>query len=107
MENLFAHESWVEIINNSDDELERRVGLGESDVYETFTDDRGELYRAMRKQFGRCTSKVYHGETDPKEIGWIFVKRQKYQDSRETYLQETWVTVHTKLPTRTIKYHYA
>jgi hypothetical protein len=106
MANLFVKESWVEI-TKTDDEEERRLGLGESDVYETFTDNRGDLYRSLQKTYGRCVSKVYHGEKDPKEIGWVFVQRQKYQDADETYLQETWVTVHTQIPTKTIKYHYA
>lgn len=110
MENklLFASETWMEVENYRTDD-ERRVGLGESGTYETFTDNRGELYRAMQKEYGRCTGKVYIGEDQDqiKEIGWVFIKRQTYQDSDETYLQETWVTIHTKEPTKTIEYHYA
>ncbi len=111
MENLFVQETWIEVRNKNTDK-ERRIGLGESDVYETFTDDRGELYRAMQKEYGRCISKIYVDEAGfkrrkkmPKfkEIGWVFVKREKYGDCNETYLQETWVTVQTKEPARKIE----
>ena len=103
---LFVQENLMEVQNiNTDDE--KRILLNESDIYETFTNDRGELYRSLQKEYGRCISKVYVGETDIKEIGWVFVKREMYNDCNETYLQETWITVHTKKPTKTIKYHYA
>jgi len=81
---------------------------GNSDVYETFTDNRGELYRAMVKEYGRCVSKIYvdvAGKAKP--VGWCFVKRRKYEDCDETYLQEVWVTVHEAPPTKTTQHHYA
>ena len=69
--------------------------IGESDVYETFTDDPGELYRAMRREYGRCISKVYvDSPNGPRAIGWVFQARDKYEDTGETYLREVWVTVH-------------
>jgi hypothetical protein len=56
----------------------------------------GELYRAMRDEYGRCMSKVYrddpeHGE--PLHIGWFFESRQRYEDTGEPYLRGAWVIV--------------
>lgn len=94
---LFAQENWINITEN--------CGQGDSDVYETGCETRPELYRAMQQQYGRCIGKVYIDAGKP--VGWIFHKRQKYDDCNKTYLQETWVTVHSGPPTKTIKYHYA
>lgn len=85
--------------------------MGESDIFETFTDDRGDLFQSLMSEYGRCKGKIYHdnvlddnGNNLP--IGYIFQKRQKYNDSNETFLMETWVTFHVKPPTKTIEYHY-
>ena len=82
--------------------------LGDSGVYETFTDNTGRLFRSLQKEFGRCTGKCYIDMPDgsAKQIGWVFQKRQKYTDCNETYLAETWVTLHSAPPTRTVEYHY-
>ena len=55
------------------------------------------LYRfGVRESYGRCTSKVYVDTSDgTKHIGYVFVKRTKYQDSNETYLHETWLSYAT------------
>lgn len=80
---------------------------------EAFTEDRGELYRALVREYGRCTGKVYvdrkvavngdpaHGFTyEPLPIGWVFLKRMDYEDAHRipagrerTYLREVWVMV--------------
>jgi hypothetical protein len=39
-------------------------------------------------------------------IGWTFQKRQRYDGSKEYFLQEVWVTLHQASPTKTIEYHY-
>ena len=81
----------------------------ESEVYESAYEDVGELFRACRREYGRCISKVYIDRNDgtSQAIGWVFLKRVPYQDApNETYLQEAWITVHKAPPTRTIKYHY-
>ncbi len=55
----------------------------------------GEIYRASQKEHGRCTGKVYI-DTQSRgtiSVGWVFVKRQKFDDSSETFLMETWVTL--------------
>ena len=103
-QNLYIQEDYVQITNDG-----KRIGLGRSDVYETWTPDKGQLYRALQRQYGRCTSKVYIDlPSGAKSIGWVFVKRQQYErHSTDTYLQETWVTLHKAPPTRVIEYHYA
>lgn len=81
---LYIRESYV---NASE-----HCRIGDSGVYETSFDTTGELYRHCLQEFGRCTGKVYIDRHDGKgrrQIGWVFVKRV------QTYLQETWVTVHT------------
>ncbi len=97
MTNLYVEENWI---NASEGHRN-----GDSEIYETFTDNRGELYRAMRREYGRCVSKVYINDGQP--VGWVFQKRQQYDDSPETFLLETWVTVYSEPPTETIDHHYA
>ena len=53
--------------------------------------DRGCLFRRLSREFGRCSSKVYVGEGTP--VGWVFEKKALYDDTRETYIMETWVTI--------------
>ncbi len=75
--------------------------------YETFTDHVGTLYRAFRKEYGRCVGSVHvtQGGKD-KRVGWIFHKRVKYDDCAETYLREVWITLHTAKPTVTRTEHF-
>lgn len=82
--------------------------FGSTDPYEAWTGDRGRLYRSLVREYGRCTGKMYI-DTDfgSQAVGWVFVKRMKYDDCAETYLRETWVSVHTAQPTTTVEYHYA
>jgi hypothetical protein len=98
-------ETWIDAT--------REAGIGESGWYEPYTDDRGELFRAMQREYGGCVSKVYRevpqGDAsanpgvaapaaDRQAIvtetgGWVFSKRQQYTDSNATYVAETWVEV--------------
>lgn len=70
--------------------------LNESEPEETDLTTAGEVYRFATREYGRCQSKVYvdgpNGKA--KHVGWCFVKRQKYEDCDETFLMETWVTLH-------------
>lgn len=55
----------------------------------------GDIFRRCREEYGRCTGKVY---VDSKKqgtiaVGWVFVKRQKYDDCDETFLKETWISL--------------
>jgi hypothetical protein len=72
-------------------------------------DERGALYRALVKEYGRCISKVYVDRegAPPLAIGWVFRGRQRYTDTGEPYLRETWVTRHKGPPTVTTTPHYA
>jgi hypothetical protein len=85
----------------------REAQIGESGLYEPFTDDLGKLYRVLVKEHGRCTGRVYIDTKEgTKAIGWVFIKRRKYDDSNETYLAETWVTLHERQPDTTVIHHY-
>ena len=81
--------------------------IGNNEPYESRYDTLGEVYRACVREFGRCISKVYvdgNGAAHP--IGWIFQKTAHYEDTKEPFLQEVWVTLHTAPPDRHIAYHY-
>lgn len=106
--NLYVETIWTEVQNAPDGEVSKR-GLGSSGVYETGTENKGELYRDMMREYGRCTSKVYIDTKDgkTKHIGWCFLRRKKYDNCDETFLAETWVTIHEKPPTVTKETHYA
>jgi len=81
--------------------------IWDSEVHETDYKTKGELFAAMQKEYGRCTGFIYRDcPVITKKIGWVFEKMVKYQDSKEMYMQETWVTRHRALPTKTIVYHY-
>jgi hypothetical protein len=96
---LLVQESWVDTTRN--------VCLGDSEVYESWCETTGELFRAARAEHGRCTGKVYVGGGDKVQaIGWVFVKRQKYEGTPDTFLLETWVTVHKRHPVTTISHEY-
>jgi hypothetical protein len=70
--------------------------LGESGPVESIFDAPGEVYRFAVREYGRCTGKVYVDLPDAPAtpVGWVFVKRRQYEDASETYLHETWVTLH-------------
>lgn len=96
---IFCQETYLNRTENH--------GIGESDVYETFAETPGELYRAMVAEYGRCIGRVYVDSADgPKAIGWVFVKRMRYEDSPETYLREVWVTLHERMPETQTTVHY-
>lgn len=100
MSNLYIQENWID--------RTRDLICGESEVYETFTPNVGELYRSLQKEYGRCTGKVYVDNKDGQGIavGWVFQQRRKYKDVNETYLAETWVSLHTEPDTVTRTPHY-
>ena len=89
---------------------ERQVmQLGESHVYETFTDSPGELFKSLRREWGRCVSSIYIDRPDGNtlRVGWVFQARVAYEDDPDqTYIREVWCTLFTTPPTVTIKRHY-
>lgn len=59
------------------------------------TPDLGVIYRCARREYGRCVTSTYvdgDGSGDRK-VGWYFVKRARYEDTGESYLQGAWVTI--------------
>lgn len=114
MAGLMIREEWAEVRNAGTDD-ERRIGIGQSNIYETAYETPGDLFRALAgrgsrrwEKMGRCTGKVYVDEDGrAQHVGWVFLRRQRYDDSPETYLQETWVTVHDGPDTVTRTPHYA
>lgn len=97
---LWVQETWI---NRT-----KGWSLGDSDVYESFADTLGELFRHGQKEHGRCVSKVYIDDLEGKSkpIGWVFEKTAHYEDTGEPFTLETWVTVHDAPPTKTVTYHY-
>ena len=81
---------------------------GSADPYEPFTDDIGELFRALSREYGRCTSKVYINGPDgnAQAIGWVFQKRIQYEDCTKTYLAERWIVLHESHPDMHTEFHY-
>jgi hypothetical protein len=61
----------------------------------SWAEDRGELYRFGVREYGRCAGKVYADmkEGPPVHVGYMFVKRERYDDSGESYLCETWLSL--------------
>ena len=59
----------------------------------------GDVYRYALGEHGRCASKMYRDVDGgpPIHCGWVFEKRERYEDTGETYLQEAWVTLYDKL----------
>ena len=93
--------------------LDKGYRFGESEPYEPYTDNVGELFREMRREYGRCTGSVYVDTTDGKvkRIGWVFQKRMEYEDyrrgdSERYYTREVWVTLHDAKDTVTRQAHF-
>ena len=96
---LYIQETYV---NKTENHL-----IGETDVYEAYSNNVGGLFKSLRKIYGRCVSGQYidmKGKTI--RIGWVFEKRQKYEDCNETYLSETWVSLHDGPPEKSTTYKY-
>lgn len=68
------------------------AGTGD-DVFVSCYSTPNEVYKGCMREYGRCIGKVYVDGSDNKSIhiGWIFLKRVRYESSKQTYLQETWV----------------
>jgi hypothetical protein len=90
--------------------LDEGYRFGDSGKYEPFTDDLGQLYKSLRAEYGRCTGHVYIDtkEHRTKTVGWVFLKRMVYEDSRtnETYLREVWVTLLDAPDDVTVREHH-
>ena len=75
----------------------RGYQFGDSGWYEAYTDHKGKLFRSLRQEYGRCTSRIYRdvpmgdGTFHTVPVGWHFQKKVQYQDCNETYLRGVWV----------------
>ena len=100
---MFIQESYTVVDTNDAGEL-RESRFGESGLIEAFTNNKGELFRALRKEHGKCTGKIYLDTPDgSKACGWRFEKLKEYSDSPGTYLSGTWVSLFEKEPEVTRK----
>lgn len=56
-------------------------------------DGPGDVFRAFVRshEYGRCAGKVYVNDGQP--VGWIFEKRDRYEDTGDPFLHVTWVTL--------------
>ena len=102
---MLVEEVWTAL----DEKDGKWYGCGDSGLFEPFTEDRGELFRAFQQSNGRCIGFVYVDTKDggAEKVGWIFEKRRAYEDSpKETYLSQTWVTLHEEKPTRVTTHNY-
>ena len=104
--NLYCKEDSVHVVGESG-VFQKRVGLGGTDVYETRYESTGDLYRSCMKEYGRCIGKMYIDKVGllgtpigAQQVGWIFLKRAPENDG----CIETWVTVFTEPPVRTVAY---
>ena len=76
--------------------------FGNTDWYEPYADNRGELFRDLQKEYGACISAMYRDTPGkaPKTVGWVFSRRERYENARRdepkdkaTYIREVWVEV--------------
>jgi hypothetical protein len=80
---------------------------GESDPFESRFESAGEAFKYYRKEFGRPVSKIYVDTPEgSRAIGWVFVKRVKYDDCKDTFLQAAWITLHSGPCQHKTIYHY-
>jgi hypothetical protein len=106
MANLWIAETYV----NEDE----GVRYGESGPCETAYEDRGALYRSLKREYGAKVRKMYRDVKDgpPQHIGWCFTKRAEYEGrvrdgDPKTYLRTVWVEVLASDDVRTVRRSYA
>ena len=100
MNNIYVQEQFVD--------RTRECRTGDSEVYESFTSNVKDLFQHLQQEHGVCISNIFRdGPNDEAvPIGWVFQKRMKYSDTKESFVQEVWVSLHKAPPTKTIEYHY-
>lgn len=101
--NLYVQETFVNRSTNT------RFGATEIMDSGFQPSEIGKLYRDMRREHGRCVSKVCIERKDGTSIpvGWVFVKRMQYEgwrsgDPVRFYLCEVWVHIYDG-PVQTIR----
>ena len=84
--------------------------IGNDGPYKSFTDNTGELFLSLQREYGRCVSRQYV-DPDAKPIGWVFQKKMRYEDAKtnkptDYYVLEVWVTLLDEPDMITTKRHY-
>ncbi len=92
MDNLYIKETWINQTEN--------YCIGDSEYYETFTDNKGVLFNSLQKEWGRCISKMMIdlNKGGSKQIGWVFEKIDCYEDTHEKFIRHTWVELSATEP---------
>jgi hypothetical protein len=68
--------------------------FSETHIFEAFTDSRKDLFKACQKEYGRCVSPILiETRCGTKVAGWVFQKKDHYEDTNEPFIRETWVGV--------------
>ena len=62
---------------------------------DSIIDNLKDLYHFGLKEYGKCISKIYIDDKqgNPSHIGYMFVKKMKYEDCNEYFLCETWLSL--------------
>ena len=65
------------------------------DIEDSEIETLNDLYKYGLEHYGKCTGKVYIDISDQKamHIGYIFLKKDKYEDTKESFLRETWLSI--------------
>jgi hypothetical protein len=87
--------------------VDKNAIIGENDMPQEDTIITGlkDLYKYGIKNFGRCVSKIYIDKKDKQlHIGYTFRKKMQYEDTKEFYTQETWLSLEHYKETRTKEY---
>jgi len=68
--------------------------FGDTPFYIAFTDSRNDLFKACQREYGRCVSPILiETRYGTKVAGWVFQKKDYYEDTHEPFIRETWVEV--------------
>ena len=56
---------------------------------------RGRIFEFCRHEYGRYVSKVYidRKNSDAVQTGWVFERKERFEDSPDQYVHEVWVTL--------------
>jgi len=72
--------------------------FGNSGWQDTDMTEKGKIFLAMQREFGRCVSGVFVDKKDgtTEQVGWVFEKKMKYEDARSNkpedfYIRQVWV----------------
>lgn len=77
MSNLFIEISAVNAT--------KRYRMYDNIFEESICDNKKDLYKALLKEYGRCTGKMFIDDKNgnPVQIGWVFVPGNIFEDSKE------------------------